>query len=80
MSNFLKNPNRTWEEMEYDSRHPRNEQEAYLPHKEALFPREILEPLYKEYVRLNPPYNKTTHEINGFYEFLLKQPKPTEIS
>jgi hypothetical protein len=76
MSNFLKRSKHAWEELEYDRRHPRNEQEACFPNQEPLFPREILEPLYNEYIRLNPPYDKAIREISGFYVFLLKQSKP----
>lgn len=55
---------------------PKNEQESTFPLPEPLFAREILEPLYRQYIRDHPPYDRTQREIEGFFEFLLIQCKP----
>lgn len=55
---------------------PRSEQECFFTPPKALFPREVLEPLYRQYVEDHPPHDRTDKEISGFYSFLLEQVAP----
>lgn len=58
-----------------NTRFPLIEEEVIFKQKVALFPREILEPLYEEYIRANPPYDMTRQQTQGFFRFLLEQSK-----
>lgn len=56
-------------------------EEVYPLQNQPLFPRETLEPLFEKYIHDHPPYDKARHDSNGFFKFLLEQPKPEkEIS
>lgn len=79
MSNYFKRTKRAWEENEYDDlrRNPRMEDD-FPRQKEALFPREIIQPLYERFneemknraLFIGPP------TAADFFHYLLIQSKP----